>query len=338
MYASFETKKPKLSSLQHSGRLRPHEHTSYLPLAFMVLVVGVVLAGFSILSASYASAAHPDPQDGSIGLTGTVPATPPKVAATITSPRSGQHISVSPVTISGTCPAGTLVEIYKNSIFAGSTPCGDSGKYSIDVDLLYGQNTITAQVYDSLNQGGPPSDPIILFNDTVPPQSAALDGLNFSGTQLILSTNAVYRGTFPGQTLDVPVTIIGGTAPYAVNVVWGDSNNKIIPRSDNSVFNASHIYDKPGTYKITLAGTDSKQQVAFLTVAAIVNGQPAGTVAGVNSSGGKKTLMNKLLVLWPLYAVTATMVASFWMGEHREKKILDGGAGTTPPPLGNLSH
>lgn len=329
MYASF-----KISNHEHSGRLRPHEHTSYLPLAFMVLLVGVVLGGFTIMSVSSVLAADPPPQSGSIGLTGTVPATPPKVAAVITSPRSGQHFSTSPVTISGTCPASTLVEIYKNNIFAGSTPCTDSGKFSIDIDPLYGQNSITAQVYDNLNQGGPQSDAVTLYYDAALPQGASIDNLNFAGTQLVLNTNAVYRGTFPGQMLNVPVTIIGGSAPYAVNVLWGDSNNKIIPRGDNALFNASHSYQKAGTYQITLEGTDSHQQVAFLTVAAIVNGQPAGTGATDGKNGGSKSPLNKLLVLWPLYAVTATMVASFWMGEHREKKILGDDNHKTPPPLG----
>jgi hypothetical protein len=333
MYSSL-----KISNHEHSGRLRPHEHTSYLPLGFLIFVVGVVLTSFSIMSISQVLADARDPQGGSVSLTGTVPATPPKVAATITSPKNGQHFATSPVTISGTCPTGTLVEIYKNSIFAGSTPCDDNGKFSIEIDPLYGQNTIMAQVYDSLNQGGPESEPLTIFYDAVLPQGASLDSLNFGGPQLLLNTNSVYRGTFPGQTLNVPVTILGGNPPYAVNVVWGDSNNKVIPRGDNTLFNASHVYDKAGTYEITLQGSDSKQQVAFLTVAAIVNGQPAGAAGADGQNGGKKSPLNKLLVLWPLYAITATMVASFWFGERREKKILTKGINHATPPLGISPH
>lgn len=337
-YASFDKKsKTKLISSKHSGRLRPHEHTAYLPLAFLVFAVGVILAGYSVISMSSVLADHPAPQSGSVSLTGAVPAAPPKVAATITSPTSNQHFNVSTITITGTCPKGTLVEIFKNSIFAGSTPCEDNGKYTINIDLLYGQNSITAQVYDTLNQAGPPSTAVIVYYDASQLQGAALEQLNFNGSQLLLNTDAVYRGSFPGQTLNVPVTIIGGSAPYAVNVVWGDSNNKIIPRGDSTLFNASHAYDKPGTYKITLAGTDSKQQVAFLTVAAIVNGQPNGTGAGGTQNNDKKTILNKLFVLWPLYAVSATMVISFWLGERREKKII-GDPDKKTPPLGIGQH
>src|SRR5665213_86536 len=137
--------KLKISHHKHSGRLRPHEHTSYIPLAFLVLAVGGILAAFSL---STVSASDPPPQSGSVGLTGTVPAAPPKTAATITSPKAQQHFTTSPITISGTCPSGTLVEVYKNNIFAGSTPCGNNGSYSVQVDLLYGQNSLTVQVYD----------------------------------------------------------------------------------------------------------------------------------------------------------------------------------------------
>ncbi len=328
----------KISSHEHSGRLRPHEHTSYLPLAFLVLLVGVVLGTFSLTYGLPAFAASPGPQSGSIGLSGEVPAKPPTVAATITSPKTGLRFVTTPTTISGTCPTDTLVEIYKNNIFAGSTPCDSKGKFSVEIDLLYGENTIMAQVYDNLNQGGPTSGTITLFYDAALPTGANLDQLSFGGDQLILNTNSVYRGGFPDQTLNVPITIAGGTPPYAVNAIWGDSSNNIIPRSDNTLFNASHSYKKPGTYKITLAGTDSKNQVAFLTVAAVINGQPSvlGSNSGANS--GKKGILNKLLVLWPLYAITVTMLTSFWLGERREKKILHNQVGTTPPPLGMLPH
>jgi len=170
-----------------------------------------------------------------------------------------------------------------------------------------------------LNQAGPVSTPVTVFYDTAQPFAASLNLLNFGASQLLLNTDAVYRGIFPGQTMNVPISILGGSAPFALNVQWGDSNNKVIPRGDNTVFNASHSYKKAGTYKISFQASDSQQQVAFLSVAAIVNGQPA-PIAGAGSGGSKGTL-NKLLVLWPAYAIAATMVFSFWMGERREKRL-----------------
>src|SRR4029079_8243553 len=107
-------------------------------------------------------------------------------------------------------------------------------------------------------------------------------------------------------------------APYAINVQWGDSSNELIPRGNGSTFNTKHEYDKPGTYKVTLQGSDSHQLVAFLTVAAIINGKPEVLAKEVS-----KIPVNKLFVLWPVFAVAATAAVSFWLGEKREKKIVN---------------
>lgn len=324
----------KISHYRHTGQMLAHEFTSYLPLALLVFIAGFVLTLFTFSDVALGSTPYSGPEAGSIGLTGEVPAPPPKTSATITSPSNGQHFRSSPVTISGTCPLGTLIEIYKNNIFAGSSACDNNGKFSLDVDLLFGQNIITAIDYDALNQAGPVSNSVTVYYDSVLPQTDPLAQLDLGGAQMLLNTNSVYRGSFPGQQLNVPVTIIGGKPPYAVTVEWGDSSDKVIPRGDNLTFNAPHTYQKPGTFEITFKGVDSQQRAAFLTVAAIVNGQP-GVIA---SSKTLKNSINKLLVLWPLYAIAATMLVSFWLGERREKRILNKLNAAQHPPLGTVPN
>ena len=304
----------KISEHQHTWRLRPHEHTSYLPLAFLLLVTGLAMVGFTY--SAYAQS--PGPEADSISLTGSVPGPAPTTAATISTPKNNQHFTRTPVTVSGSCTAGTVVEIYKNNIFAGSAICEENGSYSLEIDLLFGKNSLKAQIYDALNQAGPESATITVFYDAVFPEAVAPQGFDFFGAQLLLNTDSVFRGTFPQKDLNVPVTVIGGTSPFAINVEWGDSSNQIISRSDNTTFNATHAYKKPGTYKITLQGSDSKQLVAFLSVAAIINGQPEVIAA----SAAGKIPVNKILMLWPVYAVAATALISFWLGEKREKRIL----------------
>lgn len=308
------SKRLKISPHHHTGRLQPHEHTSYILLAFLLLIVGFPLSMFT------AYAASPPPQAGSIGLTGTVAAKPPAKAATIDEPHSGQHFGTTPVKIAGTCPANTLVEIFKNKIFAGSTPCDDKGTYSLDVDLMLGSNELIARVYDALNQAGPDSNVVTALYDALPPQTGPTTSFNFGGNQLLLNTNAVFRGTFPDQNLNVPISIIGGSTPYAINVDWGDATHKIVPRGDNATFNVVHAYKKPGTYQIAIQATDADGRVAFLTVASIVNGQPE--TAAISASGSISAKTNELLVLWPLYTSLIAVVASFWLGEQREKKLL----------------
>ncbi len=305
--------KTKISHHKHSGHIRPHEYTSYGPLAMLLLTVGVVLSIITV---------HADsgPGYGSIGLSGTMPGDPPKTSATIDSPQSQQRFSVSPVPVSGTCPINTLVEIFKNDIFAGSVACSTAGNYSVDVDLLIGQNILKAKVYDSLNQPGPDSNNVTVFYDALPAQASSVASLNLSGAQLLLNTDAVYRGIFPGQELTIPISILGGVPPYAINIQWGDSTNKIVPRNDTLTFNVSHTYSKPGTYRITLQASDAQSRVAYLTVAAIVNGTPVINFASTTPTNK----ISKVLVLWPLYTAMVAIVISFWLGERREKHILTG--------------
>lgn len=303
----------KISPHQHSLKYRPHEHTSYAALFILLVIVGVALTMFS-LSPAYGS---PGPEAGSIGLTGAMPGKAPTTAATITSPANNQRFSISPVKVAGTCPKDTLVEVYKNDIFAGSAACSDTGSFAFDIDLLIGQNILVARVYDALNQPGPDSNQVTVLYDALPPQASSLSFFNFTGAQLILNTDAIFRGSFPNKTMTVPVTVIGGTPPYAINFQWGDATNTVVPRSNNDTFNAEHIYKKAGIYQLSLQGTDSQGRSAFLTVAVIINGQPDPVAA---TAAAKKT--NKLLLLWPLFVALVAIVTSFWLGEKREKKIL----------------
>jgi hypothetical protein len=302
----------KLSHHHHSGRLRPHEHTSYLPLGLFLLVVGLALTVYT------ATAVSPLPESGSIGLAGTVPGKPPTVAATIKAPNNQQRFSTSPVTVSGTCLADALVEVFKNDIFAGSTVCTNTGTYSLEVDLLIGQNILTARIYDALNQPGPASNAVTVFYDALPIQGGALIPFDFGGDQLLLNTDAVFRGVFPDQELSIPIDILGGAPPYAVNIQWGDSSNRVVPRHDNTPFKVGHTYKKPGTYQITLQASDTKGRVAFLTVASIVN----GSLSAAPVATASKIEVNQLLLLWPLYTSVLAAVLSFWLGERREKYLL----------------
>ncbi len=69
---------------------------------------------------------------------------------------------------------------------------------------------------------------------------------------------------------------------------------------------------------MTLQATDAQGRVAFLTVAAIVNGQPDPAAA----AAAEPPKTNKFLALWPLYVSAVAIVIAFWLGERREKYVL----------------
>lgn len=246
-----------------------------------------------------------------------MPGKPPTTAATIIKPGNGQRFSATPINVAGTCPKGTLVEIFKNDIFAGSVICSDDGQFSVDIDLMVGQNRLIARVYDNLNQQGPDSNAVIVFYDALAPNAAAITPLDFGGAQMLLNTDAIYRGVFPGKEFFMPIEIIGGTPPFALNIQWGDSENKVVSRNDNITFKTGHKYQKPGTYQIDIQGTDSTGRVAFISVAAIVNGQPP-----VAQSSASTPVPFPLWLLWVALALAAAIVGSFFLGERREKHVL----------------
>jgi hypothetical protein len=303
----------KFSKHEHSGKLRPHAYTSYVPLIILLLLTAIPLSAYTSFALS------PGPESRSVSLEGTVPGKPPTIAATITDPTNQKHFSTSPVTVSGSCPAGTLVEIYKNDIFAGSTICSDTGTYTMQIDLLIGQNILVARVYDALNQAGPDSNKVTVFYDLLPAQGIGITSLNFGGPQIVLSTDTVFRGAFPGQSLTLPLTILGGTAPYAFNIQWGDGQNTVVSRNNNASFPTDHVFKKSGTFQISVQATDAQGRVAFLSVAAIVNGQPE-IAAGISNKN--TSAIASILTLWPLYVSLVAVVLSFWFGELREKRVL----------------
>ena len=251
----------------------------------------------------------------------TIKTITPTQAATIKQPIDLGRFTSSPVPISGSCPAGTIVQIYKNDIFAGSTICSANGTFTVEIDLLIGENTIVAKVFDSLSQEGPSSQTILIYYDALPPQSTSLAPLNFGGAQMLLNTDTVFRGIFPNKELSVPVSIIGGRAPYAVNVFWGDTSNDVLVRNDSSAFTLKHTYKRAGTYQLNIQATDADGRVAFLSVAVIVNGADTAAV-GATGESSTSNPFNLVYSLWPVYVAIVAVVGGFWLGEVREKRVL----------------
>lgn len=293
----------------HSGRLRHHEHTSYAGLVFVMLLVGILLMGVS-WSASAATPAV-NPQSGSVGLSGTVRGPAPTQAATITTPRSGQHTTSIPITVSGVCPANTFVEITKNDAFAGATSCQDDGTFTLDVDLFDGQNTLVARVSDALGQFGPDSAGVIVFYDA---PSLSLPGGSV-GRQLFLQASVTVQAVAPAQQVARSVTIVGGVGPYAVSWDWGDGTSSLVSQAVEGTTTSSHAYERPGNYRVIVRVTDSSSNAAFLQLVTVVNG-PVDAV-GVTGSG-KGSLPGELLAAWPVYVAVFFMVIIFWLGERRE--------------------
>ena len=263
----------------------------------------------------------PNPQTGPIIVEGQVPSDPPTQGATIAVPSNGQSFTSLPITVSGLCPRGLTVQIFRNNVFGGAVEC-ITGSYSLQVDLFIGQNELVARVYDALNQKGPDSN---IVNVTF------VSGTPGAGIRVSLSTPFAKRGANPGQQLNWPITITGGVGPYAVSVDWGDgSPADLISRSTAGTFDISHSYKTPGIYNVIVKATDARGDTAFLQLVGVGNGElPAGATAG--GDGGPR--VERILIWWPLLVLLALAASTFWLGKRHQVDVIKAKIERGEPPF-----
>lgn len=272
-------------------------------------LVKVVALSFLLLGAfMVASVSAQNPQSGSAGLTGTVPADPPTEGATISFPTNGQSFSTTPITISGICPTDLLVKVFKNQVFAGSVICESNGTFELQSDLFSGQNELIARVFDALEQPGPDSNTVTINYD----DSATSNGAE----KLILTSNFATRGADPGSTLTWPLALSGGIGPYAVSVDWGDGTNEVVSLDLAGNFTLKHQYEQPGTYKTIIKAADSQGDTSFLQLVSIGNGLLQGKLD--DGAGAAQVITRNNFIIWPLYLMVAFVISTFWLGRRYE--------------------
>lgn len=282
----------------------------------VLLWVGMLGAMISVLAvpmprAAAATNAFPDQtSSGSIGLQGTISTAPPKTGATITAPGNGAVFSSLPITVNGLCPKGLLVKLFANNVFVGSVQC-DNGSYTLPIDLFSGQNDLVARVYDALDQAGPDSNTVaVTFNDA--------QFLQF-GTQILLTSIYAQRGAPPGQEINWPILLSGGTPPYAISVDWGDGTpTDLISQPGAGGFNIKHIYKTAGIYKVIVKATDKNGDNAFLQLVAVATGATQSTSGGKGSSATIRTI----IIWWPCLLMIPLIVAAFWAGRRNELYVI----------------
>lgn len=252
-----------------------------------------------------------NPQEGSLGLSGVVPGEPPTQAPSINSPVDGQVFNETPITVSGTCQAGHIIEVFKNQVFAGSTLCRDNNTFTMDIGLFFGENVLFVRARDALGQTGPKSDNVTVTYD--PPVTESDRRL---GQQLLLESDVSFRGAAPGEETTFPVRLSGGKGPYAISINWGNGSSDVISRSDAGNFKISRVYEQSGVYRIVLQATDDNDQTAFLQIVAAIGGEVGGGIEDEEPP----TRVERVYVLWPLYVLMAIIPLSFWLGVRHEKR------------------
>lgn len=268
-----------------------------------------VLGALPVKPVAAAGAFPAETSSGSVGLQGTISTEPPKQAPTITTPGNGATFSTIPITVSGLCQTNDLVKVFDNNIFMGSALC-QSGSYSVQIDLFSGQNQLVARQYDALDQASPDSNTVtVTYNDA--------SFLQF-GTHVELTSIFAEKGAPPGQELDWPIILSGGTGPYAVSVDWGDgSPTDLISVDTPGTINLKHVYKNAGIYKVVVKATDKNGGTAYLQLV----GQATGSGQN-NSTKGNSSLVRVEVLWWPALAMLPLIFAAFWVGRRYELYVL----------------
>ncbi len=279
-------------------------------LAGLALLLLLVISQPQVVLAQNSTPAQ-NPQSGSIGLQGTIPSPPPSQGATISVPTNGQSFTTLPITVKGLCPSDLLVKLFKNNIFGGSAVC-QNGNYSITADLFSGKNELVARVYDALDQAGPDSNLVtVTFNDAQ---------FGVFTPHVSLTSDFARRGANPGDTLEWPILLTGGTGPYAISVDWGDGTQPDLSSQENpgSIL-LKHKYDSSGIYRILVKATDKNGGTAYLQLVGVTNGKPGSSST---STTNNKTVFIVRVVWWPAAVAIPLIVATFWLGRHHELYVL----------------
>lgn len=319
----------KLLAKKHTAKLRHHKHTSYGSLLLILVLVLVPVFG---ASRAVAADAGLPPVTDSEGVFGVVAGPVPKTAPTIQNLTSGQVFTTSdPVRIQGSCPAGTLVKVFKNEVFAGGTLC-QNGSYQLSIDLFIGDNSLIARAYNTNDVASPDSVPVSV---TLSLPGSSLDGTSqlsnaSAANQYYVTSELSHRGAEVGATMTWPLILSGGTQPYAVSVSWGDGKTDLVSRQSPGRFDISHVYESSGgyrgSYQIIIKSTDAAGNKSYLQLTSIVSGgKKAVGIAGSVSGGYNNSPFIK--VAWQLLAATFIAVLAFWLGEKRELRVVRARAG-----------
>lgn len=281
--------------------------------ALAVAVLTFALLG-SVASAQITPVQTENPRAGSFGMQGTIQAPPPTEGARITVPSNGQNFTTSPISVSGICPNGLLVEIVNNGVMVGSTLCED-GSFSLQVSLFPGQNDLSARVIDDLGQVGPPSNTVTVTY-SVDAQFSAF------GEIITLTSNYSRRAAEPGSSLTWPLQLSGGVGPYAVLVDWGDGTEpELISQPVAGLFNIDHVYEKAGIYRVTIKVTDTNGSSGFLQVIAVAIGAAEAKIANTNENP-QQTVIRTEVVWLPALVTVALLFPAFWLGQRNQTRSM----------------
>lgn len=295
------------------------------PISLMViLVTGVLMAGWTFQAMAQSV------------IVSIVHAPELSQGAVINNPTDGSIFSQSPITLSGSCPDNSYINLYDNNNFSGVAWCSANGSWQIVADLYSGNNVLLAQDFNTTADEGPATAPIeISYTPPVPMfeqstlpagSSAALPQVSTPGSPVLsVETNFSYQVFSLDTPFSWTITIKSGVPPYKLLISWGDGQNSTQAQADVRPATISHKYSRAGYYPVVVNIIDAKNQTRTIQLAALIAPPGAGGVINFNNLSKPPTIAAPTLkktqwlwLAWPAYAAVLLMLVSYWMGERKE--------------------
>jgi hypothetical protein len=274
-------------------------------MAAMASLICAVLLGSSVSAVDFTPAPIPPPQPSSYGLEATKPTPPPSVAPRITTPGNGANFTSVPITVTGLCKTGLLVQVYDNNVMVAAINCA-GGSFSVKVSPFSGQNELMAIQYDDLLQASPISNKVtVSFNNS-----------ELTAFGQIITLTSIYgrKGADPGSNLTWPLQLSGGTGPYAISVDWGDgSKPELQSQAVAGPLNINHVYSRSGIFQVSVTVTDKNGVSAFLQLVGVGRGKPSAQA----EEAAKQTVIIKILWI-PAVIALLLLIPAYWLGRHSE--------------------
>lgn len=332
----------RLVEVKHTGKLIHHRHTSHLALVILLAIVGF----FLYISQELVWATQ-EASSGSVSVGVIVPGPAPTVGAVITEPLNGAKLSdASTLQVSGTCAANSFVVVRDNKSLAGSTSCSSAGVFKLVVQLVGGQNVLSALNYDNLNQPGPETEAIAIeVKQTTPTIEASvpelpdnpsiitgvtsgISGCDDYNPQASLSTGGqphvmvvcVPRLTDFMLTQKMGVLVWGGEPPYAVRLLWDNDKSDTLLSMEAPGYKAvSFKYSNSGVYNVSVHIVDKKYQTGVASASITVSGQaaPKSLTEILTKSFNGSWFYTPV----PLYIMAVALTLGFWGGDIFDRRF-----------------
>lgn len=264
-----------------------------------------------------------------LSVTATVPAPMPIGAPSITSiPNNSSTIEAETI-VSGLCPViipAIIVAIYDGDVLVGSSQCTAAGRFSLPVSLSIGTHTLVAIVVTITGERGESSATVTVTRHqvgTTTLNAGALPTTPFAGIEdpLRIAMSDTYAYCRIGADGDVAWlgSFVGGAAPYAVVIDWGDGSIDSLNISDQTDQAFSHRYSRQHSYEISVTVTDSKGARASLSTIAVSFLSPSGIAMIENNLITPHSSPIVVFIqqyIWQIYIGTLFVLAYLWYLER----------------------